>query len=894
MDNQVKIRGYRIELGEIENAMEEIGYINGCCVVVKKDLITVNRLVSYYLPKREIIKAKEQELYSRLITNWKELYETEYEKTEGGEVSLDEEFNIIGWNDSFTGKAIPEEQMREWLQDIVEVIMTGKPQNVLEIGSGTGLIYYQLAGKIKKYIGTDFSRSAINQITKRINKGVRDYGPTELRVCAAHEVSLKDDEQVDTVILNSIVQYFPGEDYMTDVIGKSISFLKGRGRIIIGDVRDNRLLELFKARLHLNKMQQSKNVKEFKWTVDQDVLKEEELCFSPDYFYRLQSQYPEITHIVIKWKQGSYINELTLYRYTVVIYIGAEAEVIKPEWQNWNDFTDMQSIISQLEEGADIMALKDVPNPRLVQERLLSNALQHRTVNTVGDIIDFLGREEKGGMDLDQIVKVAQAKGYGYRLLLDEDPLKMNVLIEQKPSGSFIQQPYSEKGFVNNTLSTNIPLFNDISSELQKDIRALLHKRLPQYMVPSEMIALLQLPLTRNGKVDRVFLSEREDKGLVNTLNYQPPVTELEHKIVRIWQELLALERVGIHDNFFELGGHSLLAIRVISAIKKELNVELAVNDIFIHPTIGGLVNKLKGKNKELSEPAIRAKYLVPLKARGNKTALYIVCGGGGTATLYKQFAEMLDADLPVYALQSPIDTEITNDFPDEIEKIANVYIEEVLIQNPNGPYALSGHCMGGLIAFEMSRQLEAMGKNVQFLAVFDSFIPEKLIREPLKARDLFRRSTLINKFPRIALQLYLLKHHKKVTVQYKIKNLKKFIVRVKRKLFAEKEPVGLEVFHQSENLFKRAYGKYNMKPYDKDIVAFFVKAHYSYTDRENNVIFGLTSYDDSTDNRWKNYARSVTKYMVEGEHITLFHPKHCKKFVNILQHHLNKSSGNY
>jgi thioesterase domain-containing protein/acyl carrier protein len=681
---------------------------------------------------------------------------------------------------------------------------------------------------------------------------------------------------------------------MTDVIGKSISFLKGKGRIIIGDVRDNRSLELFKGRLHLNKMQQSKNVKEFKWVVDQDVLKEEELCFSPDYFFRLQSQYPEITHIEIKWKQASYINELSLYRYTAVIYIGAEAEVFKPKWQNWNDFTDMQSIISQLEEGADIMALKDVPNPRLVQERLLSNALQHKTVSTVGDIIDFLGREEKGGMDLDQIVKVAQVKGYGYRLLLDEDPLKMNVLIEQKPSGSFIEQPYSEKGFVNNTVSTNIPLFNDISSLLQKDIRALLHKRLPEYMVPSEMIALLQLPLTRNGKVDRVFLSEREDKGLVNTLNYQPPATELEHKIVRIWQELLALERVGIHDNFFELGGHSLLAIRVISAIKKELNADLAVNDIFIHPTIGGLVNKLKGKNKELSEPAIRAKYLVPLKARGNKTPLYIVCGGGGTAMRYKQFAEMLDADLPVYALQSPIDTEITNDFPDEIEKIANVYIEEVLIQNPNGPYALSGHCMGGLIAFEMARQLEAMGKNVQFLAVIESFIPEKLIREPLKARDLFQRSTLINKFPRIALQLYLLKHHKKVTIQYKIKSLKKFAIKVKRKLFAEKEPVGLEVFHQSENLFKRAYGKYNMKPYDKDIIAFFVKDHYYYTDRDNNVIFGLTSYDDSTDNRWKNYARSVTKYMVEGEHISLFEPKHCKKFVNILQHHLNKSNGNY
>ncbi|MBA2761541.1 MAG: amino acid adenylation domain-containing protein, partial [Segetibacter sp.] len=413
VDNQVKIRGYRIELGEIESVLNEIEYINSSCVVVKKDSSAANRLVSYYIPKWEIIKAKERELYTRLIASWEELYETDYATKEQLDETIDQEFNIIGWNDSFTGKAIAEEQMREWLEDIVKVIMSEKPQNVLEIGSGSGLIYYQLAGKIKKYIGADFSKSSINLITQRIKKKLRDYGPTELQVCAAHEVSLKDEEQVDTVILNSIVQYFPGEDYMTDVIGKSISFLKGKGRIIIGDVRDNRSLELFKGRLHLNKMQQSTNVKEFKWAVEQDALKEEELCFSPDYFYRLQSQYPQITHIEIKWKQGSYINEMTLYRYTVVIFIGTEAEVIKPKWQNWNDLTDMQSIISQLEQGSDIIALKDVPNPRLVHERLLSKALQHKTVNTVGDINDFIGRADKEGMELDQIFKVAQAKGYG-------------------------------------------------------------------------------------------------------------------------------------------------------------------------------------------------------------------------------------------------------------------------------------------------------------------------------------------------------------------------------------------------------------------------------------------------------------------------------------------------
>ncbi len=340
--------------------------------------------------------------------------------------------------------------------------MSENAQNVLEIGSGTGLIYYQLAGKIKKYIGTDFSRSSMNQITQRISKGLRDYGPTELQVCAAHEVSIKQEEEVDTVILNSIVQYFPGEDYMTDVIGKSISVLKNKGRIIIGDVRDNRLLELFKGRLYLKKMQPLLGVNEFKWAVQQDAIKEEELCFSPDYFFRLQSKYPQITHVEIKWKHASYINELSLYRYTVIIYVGEEAKIFKPTWQSWNDVTDIESIVSQLENDIAMVAIKNVPNPRLVKERFLNRALANKTVKTVGDIIDYLETEDKESLEINELLNIVKAKGYHYRLLLDEDPLKMNVLIEQKQSHSFIEQPYSETGFVNNRSYTIIPLFNYI------------------------------------------------------------------------------------------------------------------------------------------------------------------------------------------------------------------------------------------------------------------------------------------------------------------------------------------------------------------------------------------------------------------------------------------------
>ncbi|MBC7875213.1 MAG: AMP-binding protein, partial [Ferruginibacter sp.] len=618
IDDQVKIRGYRVELGEVEHVLQQFECVSQGVVLGKEDKQGGKRLVSYYVPDFAAVKSKERELDYQRVANWKELYETEYGQTEGDD-NIDTEFNIIGWNDSFTGEAIPAEQMKEWLDDIVKVVLLQNPGSLLEIGCGTGLIYYQLAGKVKKYIGSDLSASSINQITQQISKGLRDYGDTELFTAPAHEVMLPEGEQVDTILLNSMVQYFPGEDYMNAVIEKSMSQLKDKGRIIIGDVRDNRLLELFKGRLRIQKLQDSVTIKEFKWGMEQDLIKEEELCFSPSYFYSLKDIYPRITHVEIQWKQGSFINELTLYRYTVVIYVGIEKEQVVPQWQNWNEFADRKSNFSGHsgdqrhtnlsflgEEGLPSMvAIKDVPNPRLWRERLLNQALQNRSLRTVGDIMHALEREDQDTIKINQLLNSAESEGYSHKFLVHADPLRINLLFEINPLDGFIRQPPSDKIQLSYGLKTNIPLFSDISYLLQKDIRDLLNISLPDYMVPSEFTALRQLPLTINGKVDRLFLSQREDRVFVNTLNYLPPVTDLEKGIAEIWKDLLHLERVGIEDDFFDLGGHSLLAMRVISAIRKTLQVELNIKALFVHPTIGLLARHIQKLSKGLLLPPI-------------------------------------------------------------------------------------------------------------------------------------------------------------------------------------------------------------------------------------------------------------------------------------------------
>jgi len=122
----------------------------------------------------------------------------------------------------------------------------------------------------------------------------------------------------------------------------------------------------------------------------------------------------------------------------------------------------------------------------------------------------------------------------------------------------------------------------------KEEITAYLKDQLPEYMVPALWVELENLPVTANGKIDRKALPDPDASVLLSN-NYIAPRNEVEEKLAAIWKELLGVEKVGVYDNFFELGGHSLMAIRVISAIRKQMNVELAIKDLFHFTTINDL-----------------------------------------------------------------------------------------------------------------------------------------------------------------------------------------------------------------------------------------------------------------------------------------------------------------
>ncbi|SNR31532.1 hybrid non-ribosomal peptide synthetase/type I polyketide synthase, partial [Flavobacterium sp. ov086] len=144
-----------------------------------------------------------------------------------------------------------------------------------------------------------------------------------------------------------------------------------------------------------------------------------------------------------------------------------------------------------------------------------------------------------------------------------------------------------------------------LEGELDKErLQNQLKLSLPEYMIPMIWIALDVMPLTSNGKLDKKGLPD-PDSSELSSKEYVGPTTDLELQLVNIWQELLGVEKVGIHDNFFELGGHSLLATRLVSMIRKELMIEVSIREVFIHTTVSKLGTYVSAQSEGILLPTI-------------------------------------------------------------------------------------------------------------------------------------------------------------------------------------------------------------------------------------------------------------------------------------------------
>jgi acyl carrier protein len=237
----------------------------------------------------------------------------------------------------------------------------------------------------------------------------------------------------------------------------------------------------------------------------------------------------------------------------------------------------------------------------------------------------------------------------------------------------------------------------------------------PAHLVPSAWVVLDRLPLTSSGKVDRSALPEPEPGRAVAPA---PLADEVERAVAEIFAEVLELHSVGPGDDFFDLGGHSLLAVRLFARIEERLGPRLPLATIFDAPTVEGIAAAARGKAKRQ-----RWSSLIPVSSAGSRPPFLAATAGDGNSVGFAALARSLPAHQPFYALQ-PRGLDGRAPLHVTVEAMAGHYIDELRHIQAEGPYLLGGRCLGGLIAFEMARQLTAADREVALIAVFDSLGP--------------------------------------------------------------------------------------------------------------------------------------------------------------------------
>ncbi|WAZ19883.1 amino acid adenylation domain-containing protein [Streptomyces cinnabarinus] len=598
-DDQVKIRGHRVELGEIETALAQHPDVSQAAVIARDDTSApgTKRLVGYVVPAEPDPEAR-QEAEREQIGEWREIYSAEY--TEIGTAVFTEDF--AGWDSSYDGTPIPRDHMREWREATVERIRELNPRRVLEIGVGSGLLLSRLAPDAEAYWATDFAAPVIRKLGEDLKADPELARKVQLRCQAAEVTDGLPTGYFDTVVINSVIQYFPSLDHLRQVIRGAMALLAPGGALFLGDVRDLR-----QARVFQTGIQAARGAVPLRQAVDRGLALEKELLVDPDWFSTLG------VGVELRTKAGRHHNELTRYRYDVVLYADTAAAVRLDD-------------APELTWGADLLGHLDGTEPlrvrRIPDARTADDLAAMRAMDSAPPLLDT-GQEPE---DLREL-----GAAHGCRLLTtwsDEPGFFDAVFVPATRPGRTLglYRPRADRG---TDPYANTPTATRGQGALVRRLRDDLGRRLPGYMVPAAFVVLPRLPMNDNGKLDVRALPDAEPAVALSA--GRGPRTPVEEVLCRLFAEVLGLPRTGAEDDFFDLGGHSLLATRLISRARTELGAELAIRDLFEAPTPEALALRAQAGRpaRPVLEPVAERPERIPLSAAQRRLWLVERITGG-------------------------------------------------------------------------------------------------------------------------------------------------------------------------------------------------------------------------------------------------------------------------
>ncbi len=598
LDEQVKIRGFRVDLAGVRSKLATHAGVAEVALAMRERAGLMGQVLTAYV----VPQVEEGSVATQLRETWTRVVD----EVASGAAAKGTDFDISGWNSSYTGEPLSAEEMEEWVGSTVALLSEQAPSAVLDLGCGSGLPLLRVARQCKRYVGLDVSQRTLENLQLAVERA--GISQVQLQKGDAADVSRFQQQQFDLVVSNSVSQYFPHPDYLVRVVSGALAALREDGRAIIGDVRDLSLLPEFHTAIALARLVPETTAAAVLKQVTDRVDHETQLVISPRWFAQLRDVLPdEDVEVELRPRRGWQRNEMNDFRFDAIVHKAASVTRFDvPQWLEWSsDVGDLAALRFLLRDCHEPLGIRRVPNARTAGVSAVLAYLQASKANddsplTVAGLRNLREEHEVRSVHPETLFDIAGL--CGLELYLDRsaahpagafDAVFYPRLAEES-SGSVLlprfDSPHASKtaGRLITDPSThrlNTAAFTSIVPELRRFAD---HTLAPQER-PGAYVVMSSLPMTRQGKVDTAALPSPQPESLRTGTAPNPPETDAQKAVAAVWSDLLGVEQIGIDEDFISLGGDSLLAAACAVQLCELLHVSLPAGVLFSAPTIRSL-----------------------------------------------------------------------------------------------------------------------------------------------------------------------------------------------------------------------------------------------------------------------------------------------------------------
>lgn len=509
--NQIETRGSRVDLARVREQLRRCQGVADLAVAIRR--VPGGRgghghdeiLTAYVVPAldKQLVDDAHKRRWERIFNDL------------AAEPRVDRTFDTTGWISSYTGAAIAIEDMTEWVDATAQLMRETDPSTVLDLGCGTGMPLFRVAPHCSLYVGADSSERTIVNLSAAVQEA--GLNQVQLHVGAVTDVEAFAGQGFDLIVCNSVTQYLPGEDYLARILNGALNAVSDGGRIIFGDVRDLSLQTEFHSAVVRAQADAHTSHDEVVAHFERRISGDRELVIDPGWFTQELAGRTD-TLLEIRPRRGRRRNEMTAFRFDVVVHFGSTVEPVEiGTWLDWSaDGMSLDSLRTLLASRPDRIGLSGVPNARTQDAIAAAAELFDDTPDCYGSARSTSKEPSRLGVEPEELFLLAAEAGYRCHL----------SRLSARPGGAFDVALLRRDAETTRTPRRQIPLFANggigtmpanrpLASEPRQHqvlitartsvvpaLRRYAAEHLAAHERPEAYVVVPALPVTATGEVD--------------------------------------------------------------------------------------------------------------------------------------------------------------------------------------------------------------------------------------------------------------------------------------------------------------------------------------------------------------------------------------------------------